>query len=51
MGFEMEELMAAVKMESSCVENKQSATTSSSMSEGSYGFAVSPVVSSSPAHR
>lgn len=48
-GFEM----GAMKMEGSCVENKQSATTSSSMSEGSYVFtrmspaASSPVASSS----
>jgi len=50
--------MEAVKMEESCVENKQSAaTTSSSLSEGSFGFArmpqaaSSPVASSSPSHR
>ncbi|XP_020252506.1 transcription factor MYB3R-3-like isoform X1 [Asparagus officinalis] len=56
----MVEVMAAVKMEERCcVENKQSAaeSTSSSVSEGSYGFASpspaasSPVVSSLPAHR
>lgn len=51
------EVMAAVKIEQSCVENKQSAAaSSSSLSEGSYGFSrMSPAVSSpatsSPSHR
>ena len=57
-GVEMVELMEAAKMEEGCVENKQSAaTTSSSVSEGGFGFArMSPaasslVASSSPSHR
>ncbi|XP_010922328.1 transcription factor MYB3R-3 [Elaeis guineensis] len=51
------EVMAAVKIEQSCVENKQSAAaSSSSLSEGSYGFsrmspAVSSLATSSPSHR
>ncbi|XP_010931265.1 transcription factor MYB3R-3 isoform X1 [Elaeis guineensis] len=51
------EVMAAVKIEQSCIENKQSAAaSSSSLSEGSYGFSrMSPAVSSpatsSPSHR